>query len=487
MISTHHHPTRRPQPITIFALALALALTAALPATTALAAENAQPGFSLTVYNNDFAVVREVRTLDLPDHQPTIQYTGVAKTIDPTSVHFESLTAPDTTHILEQNYEFDLVNADKLLDRFIDRPIAIVTEDGSQYRGTLLSFDGRQIVLQDSEGQLAMIQRPDNIRNISFPELPQGLLTRPTLVWQLDTDQPGEHLTRVTYQATQINWIADYNAVLNEDESAIDLSGWVTLTNRSGAAYPDAQIKLIAGDVRRIEPERREMVMARQRGMADMAYGAAAGFEEKAFFEYHLYTLGRTSTINDNQVKQIELLSASDVPVIKRYRFEPGGRHFKPRIGESDTYKVNVFVELTNSQQNNLGMALPAGKVRVYKTDQADDQLEFIGEDQIDHTPVDEEFDLYVGDAFDLIGEYRVVDVQQGQRHRVEQTEIILRNHKDEAVTIRVQPQLRTNWQWQISDTSHRYKKIDAGQVRFDVDVPAGGQTRLRYTVNYRW
>jgi len=441
-------------------------------------------GVALTVYNQNFAVVKEVRTLKLPEKISTVQFRDVAKQIDPTSVHFKSLTDPQGTTVLEQNYEFDLVSADKLLDKYIDRPLAVITKDGKKYDGTLLSFDAKQLVLQ-GRGGLYMIQRPDNVQNIEFGKLPEGLLTRPTLVWQVATGRPGDHLAQVTYQTTGLSWRADYSAVISADDTRMDLSGWVTLRNECGAGFKDAKLKLMAGDVRRVQPPAPPQGLAAAANRARA--GAGAGFVEKTFFEYHLYTLGRPTTVNENQVKQVELLTAADVPVTKRYVFEPGGRYWHRRYGQPNTYKVNVFIEFKNSKESKLGMPLPKGKIRTYKRDADDGDLEFVGEDQIDHTPKDEELKLYVGDAFDLVGEKTVTDRKQEKRWRQETIRIDLRNHKDEAVTILVREHLTRGGQWSITAKSQDFKKIDATTIEFTVPLPANGKAQVTYTVDYRW
>jgi hypothetical protein len=299
------------------------------------------------------------------------------------------------------------------------------------------------------------------------------------------TERVGRHLAQVTYQTTGIQWRADYSAVVSGDDKKMDLAGWVTITNQSGAAYKDARIKLIAGDVRRIEPAPAPAA----RRMAEYAANAAkagAGFEEKTFFEYHLYTLGRPSTVNENQVKQIELLTASDIPVLKRYVFEPGGRYWHRRYGQGNLYKVNVFVEFRNDKASKLGMPLPKGKVRVYKRDPADNDLEFVGEDQIDHTPKDEDLKLYVGDAFDIVGEQTVTDRKQGQNWRQESVKAEIRNHKDEDIVVRVRERLGGG-EWSITQKSMDYRKVDAGTIEFDLPVKKNASSEVTYTVHYRW
>jgi hypothetical protein len=466
----------------IWPVALSLLFAGAL---AHAAAAPGEPGVSLTVYNQNFAVVKEVRTLKLPEKVSTVQFRDVAKRIDPTSVHFKSLTDPQGTTVLEQNYEFDLVSADKLLDKYVDRVIAVITKDGKKYDGTLLSFDPNQLVIQ-GRGGLYMVQRPDNVQNIEFGKLPEGLLTRPTLVWQVATARPGDHLTQVTYQTTGLSWQADYSAVISADDTRMDLSGWVTLRNECGAGFKDARLKLMAGDVRRVQPPvQRAAVMLGANAAKSGAGGR--GFQEKTFFEYHLYTLGRPTTVNENQVKQVELLTAAAVPVTKRYVFEPGGRYWHRRYGQSNTYKVNVFIEFKNAKAAKLGMPLPKGKVRVYKRDADDGDLEFVGEDQIDHTPKDEELKLYVGDAFDIVGEKTVTARKQEKRWRQETITIELRNHKDQAVTVLVREHLTRGGQWTVTAKSHPFKKIDATTIEFALPVAANGKAQVTYTVDYRW
>ena len=467
-----------------------LLLAAAVAAVTlgalvdARAAPAAKEGVALTVYNQNFAVVKDVRRLDIPKATSEIRFRDVAKQIDPTSVHFKSLTDPQGTTVLEQNYEFDLVSADKVLDKYIDKPLAVLTKDGKRFEGTLLSFDKAQLILQGA-ANLFMVQRPDNVQNIEFGALPEGLLTRPTLVWLVGTGKPGAHLAEVTYQTSGMTWRADYSVIVNGDDTAMDLSGWVTVTNQCGAKFADARLKLLAGDVRRVQPPA-PMMDAMTLGAPQAARAANKGFEEKAFFEYHLYTLDRPTTLNENQIKQVELLTAGDVPVTKRYVFEPMGRYGHRRYGDPNTYKVNVYIEFKNDKASKLGMPLPKGKVRTYKRDPDSGDVEFIGEDQIDHTPKDEELKLYVGDAFDLVGTRTVTDRTQGQRWQKETIKIQLRNHKDEDATILVREHLnRTGWT--IEAKSQDYKKIDATTIEFTVPVQANGKADVTYTVHYSW
>jgi len=466
-----------------------IALAALIAAGAIPAAAEDTEGVALTIYNQDFGVVREKRSIDLAEKVGTIRFTGVATQIDGTSVQFKSLTHPGTT-VLEQNYEYDLVSADKLLDKHIDRSIAVLTKDGSRYSGTLLSFDSAQLVLRQDE-QLVMIQRGDNVKDIQFGALPEGLITKPTLVWKLATKKTGRQLIEVAYQTGGLGWQADYSAVLNADDTHLDLGGWVTIRNRSGATYEDARLKLIAGDVRRVQPPAR----AFRKDVA--AAESAPGFEEKAFFEYHLYTLGRPTTVADNQTKQVELLRAANIPVKKvflydgapQYRFY-GGLVSDPGYGsEQSNKKVNVILEIRNSKDQQMGMALPKGKVRLYKRDEADGALEFIGEDEIDHTPKDETILLHVGDAFDIVGERKRTDYKvDTSRHVItESFEIRIRNHKKTSVEVLVKETLYRWNNWEIVKASDKHEKYDANTVHFPIHVGRDSEQVVRYTVRYTW
>jgi hypothetical protein len=469
-------------------LGSALALAGA-----AFAADKPETGVALTIYNQNFGVVREKRNVEVKEKVGTIRFDEVAAQIDGTSVQFKSLTDPAAT-VLEQNYEYDLVSADKLLQKHIDRQITVLTKDGSRYSGNLLSFDANQLVLRQfgEKGDIVMVQRGDNVKDIGFGALPEGLITKPTLVWRLASEKPGKQLVEVAYQTAGINWQADYNAVLNAKDTALDLGGWVTINNQSGATYKDARVKLIAGDVRRVQPPARPMAKARV-----MMPEAVAGFEEKAFFEYHLYTLGRPTTVAQNQTKQIELLKATDVPVKKMFLYDgmPQYRFYGGLVtdagygSEESNKKVNVIIEVKNSKDNRMGMALPKGKVRLYKRDEADAALEFVGEDQIDHTPKDETIKLHIGDAFDIVGERKRTDfkVNTGGKTMTESFEIRVRNHKTEPVEVLMKETLYRWSNWEITDASAAWTKFDASTIHFPVKVDRDGEQIIRYTVRYTW
>lgn len=456
-------------------------------------AEQEKEGVAVTVYNGGYCVVREIRGLDIAA-DGTVKFTDVARNIDATTVHFKSLTDPDAK-LLEQNYQYDLVSAEKLLQKYIDQPIEVVCE-GKTYAGSLMSFDAAQLVLKQADGKIVMVQRPQNVRDIRFSALPGGLLTRPTLLWAVATKKPGKQVAEVTYQANGISWHAEYVLVLSGDDTTADMSGWVSVQNNSGKTYNDAKMKFIAGDVRRVQPAPR---MGAFGGGAMRAKGVAfEPMEEKAFFEYHMYSLPRPSTVADNEIKQLEMFPpARGAKVQKKFLYSPlgnsrwdfGGRYTDRSFGVTSDKKVNVFIEFKNSQANQLGMPLPAGKVRVYKQDPADKALEFVGEEQIDHTPKDEELSLQIGNAFDIVGERKQTDfrIETGRNWMSETVEVKVRNHKAEEVSVRIKEPLYRWATWTITQKNTDFTKLDARNVAFEVKVPKDGEKTVTYTVEYTW
>ncbi|MFH1902460.1 MAG: DUF4139 domain-containing protein [Candidatus Omnitrophota bacterium] len=442
---------------------------------------------SLTIYNQNFALVRDLRYLNLKEGLNQVRFSDIASQIDATSVHFKSLTAPDECSILEQNFEYDLVNADKLLQKYIDQEIKILTKDSNFYQGFLSSYDSTQLVLvKDKEkGPVFMVNR-ENIRNLEFPQLPEGLITKPTLVWSLANTKSGRHLVELGYLTNGMNWRADYVASVAKDDKNISLNAWVTINNNSGVGYENAGLKLIAGDVHRVTeqpPVQRGVMMREAKSMA-----GGAQFEEKSFFEYHLYTLQRKTDLKNNQIKQIALFAAPKVPVEKIYTYDGAlyrWYYYDNWRKQPCNKKVEVKLNFKNSDQNGLGIPLPKGKIRAYKAD-SDDTLQFIGEDQIDHTPKDEKVSLSLGNAFDVVGERKITD------HKIFATnfyrdsyEITLRNHKKEPITVKV---VERQWgDWNIIQSSHKYEKKDAFTLEFNVPVEKDGETTITYTAEYKF
>lgn len=451
-----------------------------------------------------YGVVREVRPIELQKGENTLRFTDVAAGIDPTSVSFESLTALDSTGVLEQNYEFDLVSSEKLLEKYIDKAIHLSLKptggmnSSRTVDGTLLSSDGGTIVVQTTTG-VEILSRQD-VASLKLEKTDTGLITKPTLVWKVQSATGGKQDARVTYQTDGLTWRADYNFVINADDTKLDVGAWVTVLNKSGASYPDAKLKLVAGDVQRIQPQQQNNQWAyAQRDMVAKAV-REEGFQEKSFFEYHLYTLGRETSLPDNSTKQIELFETKhDVPVKKqfvyygvpeniRYQIFPSPNQDQ-NLGTQSNKKVDVYLIATNSEKNGLGMPLPAGRIRVYKQDPEDKTNEFIGEDVIQHTPKDEEIMVKLGSAFDIVGERKQTDFKADYNaHWIEESfEIKLRNHKKEAVSVIIKENLFRWTNWEITKNSDKWEKQDFRTIHIPVDVPVDGEKTVTYTVKYTW
>jgi hypothetical protein len=444
-------------------------------------------GIELTVYNQNLALVIDRRPLELLAGLNEVQFTDVASQIDATSVHFRSLTDPDGTVVLEQNYEYDLVSTAKLLTKYVDQEITIVTQDGTAYTGTLLSGAG-DVILQAPDGQVTVVKL-DRVQDFSFPALPEGLITRPTLVWLLEAEEPGTHDTEVTYLTGGLTWRADYVLVLGEDDASLDLTGWVTVDNRSGATYEEARLKLVAGDIHRAE----EMDRIVEKVVYEAVPTPALAVEERAFFEYHLYEVQRPVTVKDSQTKQVEFSSATDVPTEKFFVYDAAPARFygyvvdDPGYGTITDKKVAVMLEFVNGEDQGLGIALPKGKVRVYKKDVDGSEL-LIGEDSIDHTPKDEAIQLALGNAFDVVGERVQDDFERLGKQAIEETfTITLRNHKEQDVEVRVVERLYRWSDWEIVQETAEHAKIDAQTVEWRLEVPADGEASVTFTVRYRW
>jgi hypothetical protein len=446
-----------------------------------------------------YAMIRQERTVDLTRGTNRLNFRDVAAYIDPTTVAFESLTAPNGTRVIEQSFRFDLVSAEKLMERYIDQVITIDQLAGNSVKsisGRLLSTQGG-LVLASDDGKIHAIR---NYENVHFPTLPGGLMTRPTLVWDVLADAAGRENTRITYQTAGITWWADYNLVFSEGTDAnhgfLDVGAWVSILNRSGAGYEDARLKLIAGDVNRVQPPQPVPMMAR-RALEQLA-DANQGFAEQSFFEFHLYTLGRNTTVADNSTMQIELFpKVRRVPAEKLlvyYGLQPGyGVYGSPamdrELGLPMNTKVDVYLRFDNREQAGLGMPLPAGRMRISQLDAADDTLEFIGEDVIDHTPKDEKVLVQLGSAFDVVGERRQVafEIDTNGRRMDETIEVKVRNHKEEPVDVLIRETMYRWTQNDVVESTTRYEREDARTVNFPVTIAKDGEAVVRYRVRYRW
>lgn len=438
---------------------------------------------AITVYNQDFGVVRERRRVDLGTGRIELAYADVAAKLQPETVHIRSLADARSLSVLEQNYRFDLLTPETLLKKYVGKRIKVYryneklgTEEEKAAdvlaveNGVVLRIDGQ--VTYGFPGRFA------------FPEVPANLVAKPTLVWLLDSRAPKQDL-EVSYVTRGIGWKADYVLSIDADDVSGDLTGWVTLANDSGTTYENAELKLVAGDVQRVEPPP-PPPMAVEDAAMDVAESAAPQFRQEGLFEYHLYSLQRPTTIRDKEQKQVSLLEARGIRITKKLLFFGERGYFLARIDRPITsQKIGVYVDFENERQNQLGVPLPEGVVRVYKADRSGAK-QFVGEDRIEHTPRDEKIRIKLGEAFDVVAE------RKQMRHSVlgscasdSEWEISLRNHKDVAETVEVwEP---TAGDWEVVTSSHPARREDAHTFVFEAKVPARGETKVSYRVRVRW
>lgn len=443
-----------------------------------------QTGISITIYNVNLGLVKDQRQLKLPKGTGSLKFMDVASQIIPTSVHIKSLVNPDSLQILEQNYEYDLLNPQKLLDKYVGKEVKLFyknpyTEREETVTATLLSNNGGPIFKIGDEITFGHPGR------IIFPGVPESLISKPTLVWLLENSLSSVQKVEASYLTNGINWRSDYVVTLNEKDDRADISGWVTIDNKSGTTYRDAKIKLVAGDVNRAKDEMDyERKIYKAAGV--MAKASAPQFKEEEFFEYHIYTLQRPATIKDNQTKQISLVNADNVTVKKELVYYGAQYYYRSTYGEKiSNQKIGVFVEIANKKEYNLGIPLPKGTVRVYKHD-SEGSLQFVGEDSIDHTPKDEKIKIKLGDAFDVVGSRKQTDWKKIAYDTYEAAfEISLRNHKKEDVVVNVIEPIPG--EWTMLSSSREYKKTEAFTAEFEIPVPKDKEVKLTYRVRMRF
>ena len=461
---------------------IALMLLVSLTATDALAAtpravtREDQREMMVTIYNGNLGLVKDVRETHFPAGTTEVQFADVAALIDPTTVHLKSLTDPAGLKILEQNYEYDLLTSQKLMEKYVGRKVRLYQTDGTYHEATLLSTNGP---IFEINGQIHM----GHYGRLVLPSLPENLVGQPTLVWLLRNQTTRPQRVEASYLTGGITWKADYVMVLNPADTLSDLTGWVTIDNKSGATYRDTALKLVAGDVNRARDPRRE---ARMMELAAKAAAAESrDFQSEGFFEYHLYTLDGRTTIKDSQTKQLSLLSATEVPVAKHLIYYGAQDYYRNAYGMPiSNQKVAVYLEIRNSKENRLGVPLPKGKVRVYKADRSGSQ-QFIGEDWIDHTAKDERVKIKMGDAFDVVGSRVQKDYKKlGPGLWEVEWEIALRNHKPEDQTVTVVEPVPGDWQ--VLASSHPYEKVEAHTLQYKTLVPKEGATKLTYRLRIR-
>jgi hypothetical protein len=442
-----------------------------------------QKGVAITIYNVNLGLVKDQREIKLPAGTNELRFMDVASQIIPASVHIKSLVDTGSLQVLEQNYEYDLLNPQKLLDKYVGKEVKLYyknlyTEREDITTATLLSNNGGPIFRINNEITFGHPGR------VIFPGVPEDLISKPTLVWLIDNTLSSIQKVEASYLTNGINWQADYVITLDDKDSRADLSGWVTIDNKSGATYREARLKLVAGDVHRVrdEYEYRDKMLR----VAEAAAKPAPQFKEEEFFEYHIYTLQRTATVKDNQTKQISLVTAGNIPVRKELLFHGAKYYYYNQYGETmSNQKVGVFIEMDNKKENNLGIPLPKGIVRVYKYDN-EGSLQFVGEDRIDHTPKDEKIRIKLGEAFDVVGSRKQTDWKKIAYDTYEAAfEISLRNHKKEGVAVKVIEPVPGDWN--MLSSSHEYTKTEAFTAEFNIPVPADKEVKLTYRVRMRF
>ena len=442
-----------------------------------------QVDLAVTVYNSDIALVRDTRNLQLPPGNFDLRFMDIAATVNPATVHFRSLTEPNRVSVLEQNYEYDLLEPDKLLRKYVGRDVTLVRprQDGGttrfeEVRAHLLSYNNGPVWRID--GEIVTGLHADHIR---FPELPDNLYSRPTLIWTLNNGGARAHRVEASYLASKLAWNADYALTVSRDDKVADLDGWVTLTNGSGTAFNNAKLQLVAGDLNRV----RQMLNKQMRDEIREAPAAArADMAQEAFSEYHLYSLARRTSINNNETKQVSMLSGSGVPVEKRFVVEGQNFYYHNFQHPGSPIKdvVQVYYQFKNEQKAGLGMPMPSGVVRVYQSD-SKGGVHFVGEDRITHTPKDVTLNLKIGNAFDVVSERSQMDWRKIASNQYEvEFEVTLRNHKETPITVEVNEPIGGSWR--MIRSSHEWQKTAAWAAQFRVAVAAGAESKLRYRVS---
>lgn len=425
---------------------------------------------SLVVYNTDLGLVKQTISLDLARGVQSAAFTGVPARIDPTSVRLESRDAG--FRMLEQDFQSNLVTAQNILERYVNRTIAVFQRGGNLVQGTLLSAGG-DIIIKDSSGKVSIL-KAESIERYELPELPPGLVNAPTLVWKLASDRAGKTDALISYLTGGLTWHAEYGAVVNSAETEMELTSFISIENSSGLTFENASLKLVAGDIHRVKSPRPMPAFRLEKSVMASA-DLAQNIEERAISEYHLYELKTRTTIPDASVKQVAFIAPVTVKVRRTFVYDSA----------KNPTDVMVNVEFVNSEKEGPNTPLPAGRVRVFRTD-ADGALVLVGEDALDHTPKNEKVRLTLGNAFDLKADRKVTDTRTiSPRVNEQRIEISLRNRKTEPVSAIVVEHLYGDWE--ILQKSHEYVKKDAATVEFTVNVPANGETSVSYTVRFRY
>jgi hypothetical protein len=446
-----------------------------------------QTDLAVTIYNSNIALIRDVRELQFGRGNFHLKFMDIAATVNPATVHFRSLTEPDKVGVLEQNYEYDLLEPAKLLNKYVGKEVTLVRS--YMDNGTTKHEEIKATLLANNNGPVWKIGN-DIVTGVygesyRFPEVPANLYDRPTLLMSLQNLGAVKQKIETSYLAGNLSWNADYVLTVGRDDKAADLDGWVTVINNSGTAFRNARLQLVAGDLNRLP--QREQYRAMDAISTAGAGKVAPQFQQENFSEYHLYSLGRRTSVEDKETKQISLLEGTGVPVEKL--FVVNGQNFyyhnSQNPGSPIKDPVMVFYKFKNEEKAGLGVPLPAGNVRVYQKDSKGGLL-FIGEDHIDHTPKDEFITVKIGNAFDVVSERKQTDYKSlGSRTWEMEFEITLRNHKDTPVTVQVNEPIGGDWE--MLSSTYKATKTAAFAAQFDVPVKANGESVLKYRIRAHW
>jgi hypothetical protein len=431
----------------------------------------AQEDIAITVTNTNLGLIREKRTIDLKKGIQEISLVEIPSEIDATSVLVENDSKK--FKVLEQNYEFDLINVEKLLEKSIGRRIKVIHPQSGTVEGALLASSRGNIILKDRDEMIQILPRNDkqNIQLVEYESKGPGFISRPTLVWKVDAANSGKHSLNMSYLTKGMTWRADYVGLLNKMDTKLSIAGWVTVTNKSGRKYENASLKLMAGDISVVKPRRPKVEVREMFAQSD----AGGGFEEKPFFEYHLYTLDRKTDLQNNQIKQIQLFPEVESKIKKKYQ-----------VRSNNPKKVRIVVSLENSENNNLGIPLPEGRIRIYKSDGKD--IEFVGENLIEHTAKNEKLDIELGSAFDIVSERNILSTDRKlKRARRQKVEYIIRNHKDSEVAVEIIEQISPYYEVELHESTIPVRKKTADMLKFLLLVPADQEKTLTMDYSTRW
>lgn len=425
--------------------------------------QDAQTDIEITIYEG-LGLVKEIRDVNFSKGVNSVKFMDVPSQIDPTSLRIKDLS--NKAYIIEQNYDYDLISLDKLLQKYLDKNVTFVLENRT-IAGKLLVASSRNPILETDEG-IIVINEP--IKNIKFSGIPEGLATKPTLNVLMESKTAGKRSIELNYLTNGMTWYSNYVCVLDKNDKKTDLNGWITIDNQAGTTYKDAKLKVVAGDIHRVRKEGmivyHDTVLVKGVGMPEV--------KEEILFEYHMYTIPTKTTLKNNQQKQISFMNAYDVNCDKIFVYDP-----------QSSSKVNVKVKFKNSKNNNLGIPLPKGKVRLYKED-SEGKLQFLGEDHIDHTPEDEDVFLYVGGAFDVVAEKTEIDRKDGYCERDVEYKVNIRNHKKENIEVYVIERPYYAGNWEILKENFKHHKESTTKISWNIKIKANGNETLTYRILYR-